>query len=75
MKKNVEFQINRLKNLIKKKVKDTKNNKIKISPQKFNPKKYLDYFLKECQKREEENTKASTTMDGQIHYTVFKKKI
>ena len=59
--------------MIKKKVIDKNENKIKFIPQKFNPKKYLNYFINECQKREEERTRASTTIDGQINAILNKK--
>ena len=37
------------------------NGKIKKIPQNFDPKEYLNYFIRECKIKENEKTKASTT--------------
>ena len=49
------------------------NGKIKKIPQNFDPKEYLNYFIRECKIKEDEKTKASTTDETIINSIVGKK--
>ena len=71
--KNLKFKLNWLLNKFEEKKVKPNDGKIKKIPVKFNPTNYLKYFNEECQKREEEKTKA-TTIDEKINSILNKKR-
>ena len=72
----MKFQITWLKNNFKEK--EAKRNGVIIKiPQKFDPHKYLKYFINKCKLKEEDKTKATTTAlsaDEKINIILNKKR-